>query len=633
MKKRGQITVFIILGIFILIGVILFFYLRLNTNIFTPDVVVPQEVAPLKRYVESCVYESGEDAITRLGMQAGYVEIPEEISMDPDAYVQISGPIKMPYWYLNGEDISPTITEMQEQISDYIAENVKQCLRNFSDFDEFIIEEKDGIGVETTIAEEEVIIKMDYPLIIKNKKGNKITEWSLYTNSVPVRLKRIYRLAKNLMNAENNNMFFEKTTIDLMALDPEIPFTDMQFSCKPIEWSETEIKNTIQDLVYYNFPKIRIDRTDYMPFLYSGTIYRKFQNIDIENDPMPNDIPEDLYEYNHFLWKPLNEDFNDLKAGVRYMKDWGMQLEASPSDGDLMSSNMVEGAPDYLSMLCINIYHFTYDVVYPVEIAIRDEKSFNGEGYVFRYAFPVLINHNSPDRSDFGITKLSTYSDAGFCSDLTEEEYAIQARNSRTQEEIENASISFECVKYKCNLGFTEPDANTYRLKTKIPSGCLNGIIKAKKEGYLIAEKQINDENILLNMQPLRKVDFRVMKVDESGQKTKLNNDEKAAIYIKSAEYGHNVFATYPKEEDMGDIEIIDNKADYQLEIFLMKDDDLIGGYEADWNITYSEINGKNNVVFYAYDKGKAQTDDEKISMVNFLNENRNNKDLMPKFN
>ncbi|MDD5086208.1 MAG: hypothetical protein PHV16_00480 [Candidatus Nanoarchaeia archaeon] len=630
MKKRGQVTVFIILGIFILMATILIFY-YINRTYFTPDVVVPQQVAPIKNYVESCIYDVGKEAIIIMGIQSGYVEIPEEISMDSDAYILVGGSVKTPYWYLNGEDISPTMEDMQSQISDYVYKNMKNCLKNFSGIDEFIIEEKDNITVETSIAEEEVVIKLDYTLIIKNRKGDRITEWSLYSNSVPVRLRRIYRLAKNLMNAENKDMFFERKTIDLMALDPEIPFTDMEFSCTNLEWSKTEIKNTVQELLYYNLPKIRIDRTDYIPFLYPDSVYKEFQSINIEKDPIPENIPDDLYEYNQFFWKPLSESFNDMKVGVRYMKDWSMQLEANPSNGDLMSSNMFEGDSEYLSMFCINLYHFTYDIVYPVEIAIRDEKSFNGEGYVFRYAFPVLIKQNSPDRSDFDITKLDTYVDAGFCNDLTEEEYIIQVRDARTQLEIDNASIIFECVKYKCNLGFTEADANSYRLKTKIPSSCVNGIVKASKEGYLKQEKQIDEKNVLIEMEPLKKFDFQVMKVDESGQKS-LASDETAAIYIKSVKKDYNIFALYPKEEGMKYIELINNNADYSIEIFLMKGNDLIGGYKADWNIEYNDINGKNMIIFYAYDFGKAETNDKKIEMVSFLNKNKNNVDLIPKF-
>jgi len=634
MKKRGQVTVFVIIGIFIILGFLLFFYLKEKTTIFTPDVVIPQEVAPVKRYVESCIQDIGEKAIIRLGMQSGYVEIPENIAMNPGAYISVGGPIKLPYWYLNGMDTSPKLIDIQSQISDYVSENLKSCLRNFSDFNQFIIEEKGEIKTKTVIAEEEVVITADYQLVIKNKKGDKITTLSEYTTSVPVRLKRIYRLAKRIMESENKDMFLEKTTIDLMALDPDVPFTDLVFSCKKLEWSKADVEQSVKELLYYNLPKIRVDKTDYIPFLYDPVIYRKFQKLDITKDPMPKDIPEDIYEYNHFFWAPVSENFEDMKAGVRYMKDWGLQLYARPSDGDVMKSNMVEGAPKYLSMFCINVYHFTYDIIYPVEIAIRDEKSFNNKGYVFRFAFPVLINHNQGDRSDFGITKLIPYNDEGFCDKLTEEDYIIGVRNSRTNDEINNVSISFNCIKYSCDLGFTKPEANRCRLKTKLPSSCVNGIIIAEQDGFLRAEQQIINEkkDIWIMMEPLKSFDFRIMKVDNSGGKEDLVPTEKAAMYIKSMNNSNDIFRTYPAEEGMEGIKLIKNDASYYLEIFLMNGDKLTGGFKADWNVSYSDMINKKQITFYVYDKGIAKTDDEKINMIKFLNENKNNDKLMPKF-
>ncbi|MBU3942311.1 MAG: hypothetical protein KKF74_05350 [Nanoarchaeota archaeon] len=637
MKKRGQITVFVIIGILVILGFLLFFYLREKTTFFSPEIVVPQEIAPVKRYVESCMQDIGEKAVIKLGMQSGYVEIPEDIAMNPGAYIQVGGPIKLPYWYLNGMDTSPKLSDMQSQISDYVSKNLKSCLRNFSDFDEFVIEEKGEIKTKTVIAEEEVVITVDYPLVIKNKMGDKITTLSQYAASVPVRLKKIYRLAKGIMESENKGMFLEKTTIDLMALDPEIPFTDMVFSCKNLEWSKADVEQSVKELLYYNLPKIRIDKTDYIPFLYDPVIYRKFQEIDIEKDSIPKDIPEDIYEYNHFFWAPVSENFDDMKAGVRYMQDWGIQLEARPSDGDAMKPNMVEGSQKYLSMFCINIYHFTYDIIYPVEIAIRDEKSFNNNGYVFRFAFPVLINHNQGDRSDFGMTKLASYQDAGFCNELTEEDYVISAKNSRTNKDLDNVSISFNCIKYQCNLGFIKAEANRYRLKTKLPSACVNGIIIAEKDGYLRAEQQVIESDVLVMMDPLKSFDFKVMKfkVDKNNENigsSNLGNNEKAVIYIKSLNKSHDVFATYPAEEGMEEIELVDNDNEYYLEIFLMNGDQLTGGFKADWKLSYNNLIGKDKITFYVYDEGVAKTDDDKVNMIKFLNDNRNKNELMPKF-
>ena len=108
--------------------------------------------------------------------------------------------------------------------------------------------------------------------------------------------------------------------------------------------------------------------------------------------------------------------------------------------------------------------------------------------------------------------------------------------------------------------------------------------------------------------------------------------NEKAAIYIKSLNKSHDIFATYPAEEGMEEIELIEDDASYYLEIFLMNGDVLTGGFKADWDLSYSDIVGKDKIIFYVYDKGVAKTDEDKLAMVKFLNQNKNNNELMPNF-
>ncbi len=138
-------------------------------------------------------------------------------------------------------------------------------------------------------------------------------------------------------------------------------------------------------------------------------------------------------------------------------------------------------------------------------------------------------------------------------------------------------------------------------------------------------------------MDPLKSFDFSVIKVkvdenNEQADSSDLGNNEKAAIYIKSLNKSHDVFATYPAEEGMEEINLIGNDNDYYLEIFLMKGDKLTGGFKANWELSYNDIVGKDKIKFYVYDLGVAKTDDEKVNMVKFLNNNKNKDELMPKF-
>lgn len=72
MKKRGQITVFIIIGLAVLILFGIYFYIsRNNSNAnFSDPGIQEQEVEIISNYVESCLRAVSEEALfERLGLQ------------------------------------------------------------------------------------------------------------------------------------------------------------------------------------------------------------------------------------------------------------------------------------------------------------------------------------------------------------------------------------------------------------------------------------------------------------------------------------------------------------------------------------------------------------------------------------
>ena len=69
MNKRGQVTVFIILGIIILAAIVLVFYLTGNTLVNQSEQKVNIETKPLKNYVGDCLEKTGNDALNLIGKQ------------------------------------------------------------------------------------------------------------------------------------------------------------------------------------------------------------------------------------------------------------------------------------------------------------------------------------------------------------------------------------------------------------------------------------------------------------------------------------------------------------------------------------------------------------------------------------
>ena len=79
MLKRGQVTLFIILGVLVLGLVALFFFLRstvVEERVQEARPVaedVPTEFNPVKVFTEDCLKLTVEEGMTRLGQQGGYI--------------------------------------------------------------------------------------------------------------------------------------------------------------------------------------------------------------------------------------------------------------------------------------------------------------------------------------------------------------------------------------------------------------------------------------------------------------------------------------------------------------------------------------------------------------------------------
>ena len=494
--------------------------------------ITPEELMPVKSYIQACMTYTGEKAVIKLGRGGGYIELPDEIKNNKEAYIELTpnGLMKIPYWYYNGKSFIPSIEQMEKQISDYIKNNIKDC----ADLDvfkyEFNIEEKDDISVKTSINKEDVEINMEYILVLTDKSSGETTKISRFSTVLPVRLKKAYELGRNMMEAENSKMYLENITIDLMAMNDEIPMTGLKFHCGELTWDINDIKDELKSVLYWHIPHLRVKNTDYFPFLEDEKVYEKYRKYNLgyrskgnfpEDEPTLKPLPEgnapdDAYAYFHYLID-ARQPKTDLKASFYYNPEWDMDIVARPSENGILKSSMQKGQQEYLSFMCINFYHFTYDVRYPVEVSIRDDSAFNNEGFVFNYIMPVLISHNQGNRVDFGTSVFQSFGKLEpNCGEMGEEVYDIRAIGTEygyTGIDMDDVNITYDCIKYRCYLGKTNSDGGVYRLITRLPTFCSNGFIVAEKDGYLQTKTQVLDSpDIDIEMKKLKTFNFDVVK-------------------------------------------------------------------------------------------------------------------------
>tara|TARA_Y100000310_G_scaffold213829_1_gene214838 strand:+ start:14200 stop:14937 length:738 start_codon:yes stop_codon:yes gene_type:complete len=173
-EKKGQLTIFIIIAIFIIGGVLIFFVLKTG--------LIKQPLSPeaenIYSLVQSCIEQEGIKTIYTIGKNGGYF-FPPEFSTE-------SG---VTYYYSGGKSYMPSKEEIENEISFYLSEILFFCTRNFVDFQDLEIKQRE-IKTETEIKNEEVVLNINYPItIIKEESTSVIEDFKL---EIPVRLGIVY---------------------------------------------------------------------------------------------------------------------------------------------------------------------------------------------------------------------------------------------------------------------------------------------------------------------------------------------------------------------------------------------------------------------------------------------------------
>ena len=104
--RKGQITLFIILGIVLLfiIGIGIYTYSSVTQNKYDVEVQQGSELAleaqEVERFVDECVKKTTFDGLEKLGRQGGYILVPSLIQYRGTAI-----------WFLNQTNIPPTLED------------------------------------------------------------------------------------------------------------------------------------------------------------------------------------------------------------------------------------------------------------------------------------------------------------------------------------------------------------------------------------------------------------------------------------------------------------------------------------------------------------------------------------------
>jgi len=156
--KKGQISLFILMGIVILIAGALIFYLFTGEK-KTPMTEMPGAV-PLNQYLSTCFNDLGKASIIRMGMQGGYLGIPEHAQITEKRIFAVN--------YDNGIIYSQTTENVADELKKFIERGLSTCIDEEMYPGSKISYENPSVDVK--IGADQIVMTADFPVTIADEK-------------------------------------------------------------------------------------------------------------------------------------------------------------------------------------------------------------------------------------------------------------------------------------------------------------------------------------------------------------------------------------------------------------------------------------------------------------------------------
>ena len=504
-NKSGQVTIFIIIAILIVAGVVTYFLLRGSLT----KTSIPEEVQPIYTSFLTCLEDDTSTGISVLQSQGGYISLPD---FEPgSSYMPFSSQLNffgnpIPYWYyVSGNNIEkeqmPTKKEMEQQLETFIESRINNC--NFDSYYEqgFEISLAESTA-KVTIKDNKVEVDLNANLNVV--RGEEDVLVRTHDATVKSKLGSLYDSAKKIYDEEQKNLFLEEYAIDTLRL--YAPVDGAEITCSPLIWNAADVFDDLQEAVEANTLALNTKAST--------------------NDYFIIDVP--------------------VKEEARFLtsRNWPYSFEVTPSEENLLIANPVGNQPGVgIIGFCYVPYHFVYNMKYPVLVQV-----YSGDE-IFQFPLAVIIQNNNP-RQSLDATAIETIVPELCAYKNTRVQVSIKDRQGNPVD----ADVSYECFGNKCNIGKTSSGL----LDDDFPQ-CVNGYVLASADGF-------HDAKYLFSTVSPGSISIIMEKIYNKNVQLKLdgvNYNQNAVIYLVS---GENTKAlAYPEQRS---VELSEGQYEIQVHIY-----------------------------------------------------------------
>ena len=178
MNKRGQITIFVIVGVLIVSLVFGFFFFSKEVSNDLNSV----EAEEVYAFIQNCVEESAKYALVDFGDNGGSYSYVDSI---------YSFPYSVPV-LVDGEKELPSIEDFENDLGLYMSENIYLCLEEMDFSNEGILVSVDDVSAKTSIGNNVILFDVSVPTTVSIEGLEGSTTFEEFSTSVePIYIPKI----------------------------------------------------------------------------------------------------------------------------------------------------------------------------------------------------------------------------------------------------------------------------------------------------------------------------------------------------------------------------------------------------------------------------------------------------------
>lgn len=195
MDKKAQLTIFILVAFVLVLIAGLLIYINRQGEIMMRDQLqpiqeTPAEILSIKNYVDKCIEDTLMPGIYLLGFQGGYIYNEQPVFLTDKDIIR--------YHYHNEQNTSPSLIEMQNQLSQFMEQALPICIDDFQIFKQIGKDITNGSIKAQTIIAENIEININYPITLR--ENGKTTSEETFIHTVPINLKHIYDINQRIVD-------------------------------------------------------------------------------------------------------------------------------------------------------------------------------------------------------------------------------------------------------------------------------------------------------------------------------------------------------------------------------------------------------------------------------------------------